>query len=471
MRRNRLTGDQPGAPSPIHKTKKCAPIRCRCSKCGKFGKRQRTRQRTVRDLAHKQPALLTIVYGVYLATCACAKYFSAVVDGVALRWGYTEAVRKKVVDLLVRDHLSVYKVQQHLSEDFRLEVSVGFVHDCFRWAYQRIDRAAYWAWVLKNFSGVLCIDEVHDSGRTILVATDPVNDLTVLFLVVPENSQRNMNRFLDLLKRRGLNIRVAISDGSPLYKKALVERWSGLEHQLCVFHFLKDQMTDILKALRSIRDHLPANVSHRRGRPSRRGRPRKHPRWRRNLLNDNMHLVIKKPKSLSRHERRILRDLYRLDGRIRLLHRFTQRLHMIFAASSAQAARNLRTRILRDRAFQRSEFLQTPLRRLADDALFETLIVSLSWHRVPRTNNHVERKNRAFRLVQKTRYKRRLPHMIRMAYWLHLQRDWQLHPLMATSHATPFRIRRRRRKRKISISSRILHLARRRSCKPLREAV
>ena len=85
---------------------------------------------------------------------------------------------------------------------------------CFQWAFEKIDRAAYWPWALKNFSGALCIDEIHDCGRTILVATDPVNDFTVTFLVVPKNNQRNMNRFLDLLKRRDFNVRVAVTDGS-----------------------------------------------------------------------------------------------------------------------------------------------------------------------------------------------------------------------------------------------------------------
>ncbi len=35
---------------------------------------------------------------------------------------------------------------------------------------------SHWAFVRACFSGVLCIDEVHDSGRTILFATDPLNN-------------------------------------------------------------------------------------------------------------------------------------------------------------------------------------------------------------------------------------------------------------------------------------------------------
>jgi hypothetical protein len=447
MRGSKLAGG-PGAPPPTYETKRRAPVQCPCPTCGKKGRRKRIRRRTVRHLAHKQPAFWTLVYGVYAATCACAKFFTAAIEGVALRCGYTDAVRQKAVDLLIRDHLSVYKVQRHLEEDFALSVSIGFIYDCFDWAYRKIDRAAYWAWVLEHFSGALCIDEVHDCRRTILVATDPVNDFTVAFLVVPENSQRNMNRFLDLLKCRGLHVRVAISDGSPLYKKALVERWEGLQRQLCVFHFLRDQMMDILAGLRQIRNDLPVNPCHRRGRPSKRGRPRKDPKWRRQLLTDHMHLVIKNPGKLTRRERKILRTLAKLDRRIQTLRVFTHRMHGLFSAASAQAARNRRTRLLADRRFKREPLLKEPLRRLEDDQAFETLIVSLSWHRVPRTNNHVERKNRSFRLVQKTRYKRRKPYMIKRAYWLHLEREWKHHPLLLDRKATPAHIRRRPRKRR-----------------------
>ena len=67
-------------------------------------------------------------------------------------------------------------VIKRMCEDYLLDVSVGYIHDCFLWAHQQINLKKYWQFVLKNFSGVLCIDEVHDSGKTILFATDPLND-------------------------------------------------------------------------------------------------------------------------------------------------------------------------------------------------------------------------------------------------------------------------------------------------------
>jgi transposase-like protein len=410
----------------------------------------------VRHLAHKRAAFWTLIYGVYAASCACAKFFTAVIEGVGFKCGYTDAVRQKVVDLLVRDHLSVYKVQAHLKEDFLLEVSIGFIYDCFQWAYEKIDRAAYWQWALANFSGALCIDEVHDCGRAILVATDPVNDFTVAFLVVPKNNQRNMNRFLDLLKRRGLKVRVAVTDGSRLYKQALFDRWKGLEHQLCLFHFLHDQMMDLLTAVRSIRKKLQVNPRRPKGRPSKRGRPRKPRRWRRDFLYDHSHLLVKHPTRLTREELATLEKLFELDPRLSTLRDFTTQLHQIFDATAARGARNRRTRLLKNRRFRKEPLLAKALKRLRDDEVFGKLVVSLSWHHVPRTSNHVERKNRAFRLVQKTRYKRRLPHMIKRAYWLHLARAWERHPLVVDRSARPLRLRRRTR-RTLSRRSR-LHL-------------
>jgi transposase-like protein len=122
-----------------------------------------------------------------------------------------------------------------------------------------------------------------------------------------------------------------------------------------------------------------------------------------------MHLLVKNPKKLTRSEKETLRRLYEIDRRLRVLRGFTQRLHEIFQAPTAQAARNRQTRLLGDRVFQREPHLQPALKQLRSDEVCEKLIFSLSWHHVPRTNNHVERKNRAFRLVQKTRYKRRAP--------------------------------------------------------------
>ena len=61
---------------------------------------------------------------------------------------------------------------------------------------------------------------------------------------------------------------------------------------------------------------------------------------------------------------------------------------------------------------------------------FEKMIVFLKYGKdAERTNNHVERNNRAFRMLQKTRYKRRREHTIRMAIELDLYARMLCHVL------------------------------------------
>ena len=60
---------------------------------------------------------------------------------------------------------------------------------------------------------------------------------------------------------------------------------------------------------------------------------------------------------------------------------------------------------------------------------FEKMIVFLGWENVECTNNHVERNNRAFRMMQKTRYKRRKDHTIKKALELELYARMLQHPL------------------------------------------
>ena len=60
---------------------------------------------------------------------------------------------------------------------------------------------------------------------------------------------------------------------------------------------------------------------------------------------------------------------------------------------------------------------------------FEKMLVFLGWVDGERTSNHVERNNRTFRMMQKTRYKRRRRHTITRALWLSIVLRWKRHPL------------------------------------------
>ncbi len=122
--------------------------------------------------------------------------------------------------------------------------------------------------VLERFSGTLCVDEIHLGKYTLLLATDPLSDMPVAFALVSTNDQGHMRRFLKNLRTWGLQPRVVVSDDSPLYPKVLAELWPKAEHQLCVFHVLKNINKLVLDAVRRLRNGLARNG----GRRKRRGR-------------------------------------------------------------------------------------------------------------------------------------------------------------------------------------------------------
>src|SRR5215510_11141165 len=78
--------------------------------------------------------------------------------------------------------------------------------------------------------------------------------------------------------------------------------------------------------------------------------------------------------------------------------------------------------------YQANTFLGKALKKIGKDK-FDKMIVFLGWENGQRTNNHVERNNRVFRMMQKTRYKRRKPHTITKALELELYARMLEHPL------------------------------------------
>src|SRR5437660_1560058 len=110
--------------------------------------------------------------------------------------------------------------------------------------------------VLAHFSGTLCVDELHLGRFTLLLATDPLSDLPVAFALVAANDQDHMRRFLRNLKNWGLTPKVVVTDGSNLYPAVLGELWPDADHQLCVFHVIKDINKLVLDGVRRMRSAM-----------------------------------------------------------------------------------------------------------------------------------------------------------------------------------------------------------------------
>ena len=419
------------------------PRLCRCPQCGTKGRRIKVVSRWIPHVGLlNRRSWIHAEVGVYKAKCSCCQYFQAPIPGVPYRGRYSSEVRNSVANAVVRDRMPYRLVQQRMAEDYRLALSVGSIHDCFVWAHGQIDLEAHWDFVVANFSGVLCVDEVHDAGQTILFASDPLSDFTVSFELVETNDQAHMNAFLQKLKDRGLNVQVAITDGSPLYKDALQSYWVNLEHQLCVFHVIKEVNKLILDGVRSIKNRLRRQGN--KGRKRKAGRPSEKARQQRarrqgmtkqeqaTFIWEHQYLIVRKQEELTDEEKADLMLLFQLAPELEDCRRFNQQFYALFDKTiTQQQARYRRTRMINNPVYQANPFLARALKKLAKDK-FEKMIAFLAWENVDCTNNHVERNNRVFRMMQKTRYKRRRTHTIRMALELDLYTRMLNHPLYPT---------------------------------------
>jgi hypothetical protein len=392
----------------------CAPKTLPCPRCGKRGRRKDTHVRKVRDLAFGEILVLEITVGEYRARCSCCKTFRAQIDGVEPRAEYTNRVREAVIDRLLDDRMSVERLRQALQRDFHLNLSDGFLYDCLDWKVRQADMPGYRQWTLQNFSGTLCVDEIHLGHRTLLLATDPINDFPVAFALVRANDQDHMRRFLANLKTWGLTPQVVVTDGSNLYPAVLAELWPTARHQLCVFHVIKDINEHVFDALRRLRKQLAAKTKRRRrrGRPSKaqkraRARAGKTKKEQAYFIWKNRHLMVTRPENLNGHDRQRLATMFRYLPSLRTLRRFVLAVYRLFdPKQTPHQARCRRAALVKIPEFLADPDLAQALGMLTPEK-FDKMIAYLhspAGQRV-RTNNHVERVNRRLRYFEKVRYK------------------------------------------------------------------
>lgn len=399
-----------------------APKTYPCPQCGKRGRRKDTHTRSVRDIAFGQIVFIEVTVGEYRAACTCGKTFPARLKGIEPRAEYTNRVREAVVDRLLDDGMSLHRVQQAMRRDFRLELSEGFLYDCLDWKVRQADMPGYRQWTLDNFSGTLCIDELHLGHRTLLLATDPLGDFPVAFALVRANDQDHMRRFLNNLRTHGFWPRVVVTDGSNLYPAVLAELWPNARHQLCVFHVLKDINTHVFDALRRLRRTLAQTrgPKRRRGRPTKnqqRNRTRQGPtrKEQAHFVWKHRHPLVTRPEHLDGRQRRRLSQMFRYRPASRMLRDFVLAIYRLFDPDqSPHQSRCRRAALVNDPRYRADPDLAQALGVLVPEKFDKmmTFLHSPVTKRV-RTNNHVERTNRRLRHFEKVRYKWRRRTIVR----------------------------------------------------------
>ena len=394
----------------------CAPKKAPCPSCGRLAKRLRTGRREVRTIAYRQVTRLQITYGEYQASCACCITFRTSPEGVLPRAKYDNKVRQAVLDRIIDDGMNVEATLRSLERDFLLDLSTGFVYDCLHDAVAQLDMARHRQRVLREFSGTLCVDELHLGHYTLLLATDPLRDVPVAFALVSANDGEHMRRFLSNLRSHGLLPQVVVTDGSTLYPERVAELWRHAEHQSCVFHVMPDLNQKVLDAVKRLRRAMGRRGN--RGRKRKRGRPSKTQQRERqkrqrtlkeeaNFVFKHRHLIVKGRANLSEQDREdlatMLNDLPELGTR----RDFADALPRSFEMNQSEHQAWCRWRALQANAkYQAIPELQAAL-GLLERAKFGKMIAFLRSPvaRRVRTNNHVERCNRKVRYWEKVRYK------------------------------------------------------------------
>ncbi len=397
---------------PVH----CAPKKAPCPECGKPGRRKRTLTRTVRTVAYKAVAVLEVTYGEYAARCRCCTTFRTSPEGVPPKARYDGKVRDLVLGRLLQDGMSIERTLGSLRREFLLDLASGFVYDVLRAHAGQLDMAAHRRTVLEHFGGALCVDQLHLGRFTLLSATDPLSDLPVAFALVAKNDQGHMRRFLGNLKTRGLTPRVVVTDGSNLYPAVLAELWPDADHQLCVFHVIKDIDQVILDAVRRLRTAM--NRRGKAGRKKKRGRKgakSKAAAARRGMtvkqeahfVFQHRYLIVKRQGDLTESERDDLTRTRQYLPALATLRQFADRMSWLFdTPKDAQQAGGRRAAIVRDPSFRTVPELVKAMEQLDEEKLAKLMAyLKNPVGRRVRTDNHVERTNRMFRFFEKVRYK------------------------------------------------------------------
>ena len=123
---------------------------------------------------------------------------------------YTRRVVHKAVQSVYCDGMAARSVPDRLARDFWVRPDEKMVREWCRAYAAEIDFAVdYQPWVIANFSGILCVDEVYQGDLALLLAVDPAapdGDRLVGYTLLPktrEVDQGMVRRFVDRLKAAG----------------------------------------------------------------------------------------------------------------------------------------------------------------------------------------------------------------------------------------------------------------------------
>lgn len=416
-----------------------------CPDCGQPAKRNSIGERTLQEPNLDQPTFLI----VQMSVCRCEtpacdrKYFRVPLPFAAPGARYTDQAKGLCVSSITRDGMPFGRVPERVADDFHLYPSKSTV---WEWHRQQADEVNltedYAPWVKAQFSGVLCIDEVYDGPFCLILSTDPLNDVTVAYTLEkkaqgtqrPMMNQEWLDRHLAELKRIGIHPQVVLRDGAVVYDEGLPDEW---KQGRCLFHILQDITDDVLKTINAYRKSLPDPPQRPRGRPKA-DAPPPAPHVKTEIWH-HRYLWVSRPQTIEDRDRtcsheshrcfehaeeEILQDLCANHPPLNTAREFILEIWGLFDDPDArfeeiQARYDM---LCSHAAYRDHPHLQKALERLSGDTL-EKACRFLEYDNLPKTNNHVEGKARAFRKRQKSHYKLRRSSTIDRALKMDLLRQ------------------------------------------------
>lgn len=250
-----------------------------CDQCGQPAPRFTTASRTAIDIALDHPILLQVTVSVHHCG-ACHHYFRVQPPFLRPDAIYTNRVVTKAIQSVYQDQMAMRRVAVRLERDFWVRPSERMIRQWCRSYGAAFDfETDYQPWVVSEFSGILCVDEVYQDQLALLLAVDPAapegDRLVGYQLVTGSVDAADVEMFLSRLKAAGIEPAEVITDGSSLYPAVLSQVWPQAAHQLCLFHETRHVTKGVMKLINGLRRSLPSppSTSSQRGARALRDQP------------------------------------------------------------------------------------------------------------------------------------------------------------------------------------------------------
>lgn len=263
-----------------------------CDRCGQAARASGTARRTALDIALDGPVLLDVTVRLHYCP-ACQHTLRAQPPFLRPEACYTNRVVTKGVQSVSQDGMAMRRVAARLARDFWVRPSEGMIRRrCKTSAARRDFVGEYQRRVVREFSGMLCVDAVDRDRLALLLAVDPAapqgERLVGDRLVHGPVDAAAMHDFLARLNAGGIVPEQVITDGSALYPTPLAQVWPPAAQQLCLSHETRAVTAAVERVYRSVRNALPtpprtspqvpaAVADQRHATADLHGRPRKQP--------------------------------------------------------------------------------------------------------------------------------------------------------------------------------------------------